>query len=122
MDIEEVLKDPTAAMAADLQRMLVEAYEAVKAFQDVQAQATRDQNASAKAALTVLKSNELVRLKARLPNVGERLVAVATGMRDRMEKTKAADKLLSAAINAFGKHINKPAAEAPAIENSIRRS
>ena len=107
MTTEEVLKDPIAALTADLQRMLAEAYDAVKAFQDIQAQAARDQNADAKADLAALKSNELVRRKARLPNVGERLTAVTAGLRDRMDRTKTADKALDAAIKAFGKKMNE---------------
>jgi hypothetical protein len=79
----------------------------VKAFQDIQAQATSDRNAAAKADLAALKSNELVRLKTRLPNVGERIAAVTTGLRDRMDATKTTDKALDAAIKAFGKRMNE---------------
>jgi hypothetical protein len=108
MKTEELLQDPIAALTADLQRMLAEAHDAVTAFRDVQAQATRDQNADAKADLAVLKSNELLRIKKRLPQVGERLSAVTAGWRDRTDTTKTADKALDAAINAFGKHMNEP--------------
>jgi hypothetical protein len=107
MTTEEVLKDPIAALTADVERMLAEAHDAVKAFQEAQAQATREQNANAKTALAALKSNELVRLKARLPDVGERIAAVTTGLRNRMDATKAGDKALDAAINAFGKRMNQ---------------
>jgi len=107
MTSEEVLKDPIAAMTADVQRMLTEAHEAVKEFQEAQAQAKRDQNANAKTDLAALKSNEVVRLKARLPDVGERLAAVTTGLRNRIDATKTSDKALDAAINAFGKRMNE---------------
>jgi len=106
MTTEAVMKDPIAALTADVQLMLAEAHEAVKAFQEVQAQVARDQNAAAKSDLAALKSNEFVRLKTRLPHVGERIAAVTAGLRDRMDATKTADKALDAAINAFGKGIN----------------
>ncbi len=108
MKTEELPYDPNAALTVDLQRMLAEAHDAVKTFRDLQAQATRDQNAEAKADLAVLKSNEFLRIKARLPQFGSRLAAVTAGLRDRAEKTKAADKALDAAIKAFGKHMNEP--------------
>ena len=107
MTTDEVLKDPIAALTADVQRMLAEAHEAVKVFQEIQAQAARDQIAEAKADLAALKSNEFVRLKTRLPNVGERIAAVTAGLRDRMATAKTADRALDAAINAFGKRINE---------------
>ena len=94
-------------MTADLKRMLEEAHDAVKAFQDIQAQATRRLNANAKADLAVLKSNEFARLKTRLPQVGARLASVTTGQRARTATTKAADKSLEAAISAFAKRIKE---------------
>jgi hypothetical protein len=107
MTTEELLKDPAAALTADVQRMLAEAHEAVKAFYEVQTAATRDQNADAKADLAVLKSNDLVRIKTRLPQVGERLATITAGLRARTEITKTTDKALDAAIKAFGKHMNE---------------
>ena len=108
MKSDELLKDPAAALTASVQQMRSEAHDAVRAFHDAQAKATLEQNAAAKADLAVLKSSELVRLKARLPNVGERLAAVAVGLRDRMDKNKTAAKALDAAIEAFGKQMAEP--------------
>jgi hypothetical protein len=104
---EDVLNDPTEAVTAEVQRILAEAHEAVKVFQEVQAQAARNRNADVKANLAALKSNELARLKNRLPNIGERIAAVTAGLRDRMDTAKTADKALDAAINALGKRINE---------------
>jgi hypothetical protein len=108
MKPDELLNDPAAALAAEVHRMLAEAHDAVNAFRDIQSQATLDQNAAAKADLAVLKSNELLRLKARLPQVGTRLTAITAGFRERTDATKTADKMLDAAINAFRKHVNEP--------------
>jgi hypothetical protein len=107
MKTEEPLQDPTATLTADIQRMLAEAHDAVKAFRDVQAQATRAQTAEAKATLAVLKSNELVRIKTRVPQLATRLPAVTAGLRDRTERAKIADKALDAAIDALGKHLKQ---------------